>query len=762
MRPIRILRHLTATLVIAAIAACGGGGNEDADEQLAEDQVAPVLGADGAAPRETIDAVIAAARSAGEIDAETALAFRVFALVGDPRLPERFRAAAASSDEVDDVDGNEVIADLRAAWPNLSVATQRLLAPFTGRPSAADRWAGDEPSGATRVQAAAVARPTCAANATWASLVGTVARVRVWYDKSRAADLTQAQAIVAAFDAKIWPTLITNLGFKAPLSDLPIACDGGDNRLDIYVVAGLGSRGATYPESTSTRQSSTFVVVRSGLAAGVLQYTLTHQFMHAVMWSYLMAADQASYGWMRNALANWAVEAVYPRNATLLADASCHMNSNFLSITSRAAGSCTSSTTRGRDYGAYLLYQYIGRTLGNTTVRQLLAATTTQLTALDAIEATVAGGLRALWPKYAKTLWNRAPVTDAGRPAFLNWDGQTSVAALAPDHPTAVVANLGGAAEASTSLSKSVANVSTRYYRFTFSETATRSLMFRNTFYPLAKAGKKISVQALWRNTSGTWVEENWTTKEWIGFCRDAKAQRLSELVVIVASGEVGSVTQAVATIAPTFKRNNIGCWGFSGTAKRTDIRGSWSSGTIVATSTLLFDYKPNGQASLQYNDAATGRLRVPIAAPLFRRANWSLNETYTESGCSHQLAASGNDTSIVLGGLAFGNLVINNFTESLPASVRQQQQGVVGTVRGAYHIDAGSQRFGLIGTVSGPQPRCGTQYASAPSLFDLTNDSPALAPVVRIDGHLKGNYNASSSPDSTIFEWDLAPLREP
>ena len=618
---------------------------------------------------------------------------------------------------------------------------------------------------AVRAASTAVARPSCAANATWASVVGSVARVRVWYDKSRASDLTQARAIVAAFDTKVWPTLVTTLGFKAPLSDLTLACDGGDSRLDVYIVAGLGSRGATYPESTATtaaRQSSTFLAVRSGLSGTALQYIVTHQFMHAVMWSYLMAADQLSYGWMRNALANWAVEAAYPANPTLLADASCHMNSNFLPITSRAAGSCTASTTRTRDYGAYLLYQYIGRTAGNTTVRSLLAATTTATTALGAIETTLAGGLRTLWPRYAKALWNRPPVTNAGRPAFFNWDGQTTAAVLAPDLPTSVNANLGGVAEASTSLQRSVSNVSTRYYRFTFNDVATRSLMFRNTFYPLYKAGKKVSVQALWRADGGAWVEETWTAREWIGFCRDAKAQRLVELVVIVASGEVGSVTQVIAATSPTFKRNNIGCWGFSGSAKRTEIHGSWSSGTITATSTLLFDYKPNGQASLQYNDAATGRLRVPIAAPLFRRATWALNEAYAESGCSHQLAASGTDTSIVLGGLAFGTLVINNFAESLPADLRLQQQGVVGTARGAYSIDAGSQRYGLPGSVSGPQPDCGTQYSSAPGIFVLSNIVPAAAPVIQLDGRLKKSYVSSSSPDSVIFTWDLAPLREP
>ena len=101
--------------------------------------------------------------------------------------------------------------------------------------------------------------------------------------------------------------------------------------------------------------------------------------------------------------------------------------------------------------------------------------------------------------------------------------------ALAPDRPTTVNANLGGLAEATTTLSASTANVSTRFYRFTFSEVATRTLMLRNTYYPLAAAGKKVTVQAMWRTDSGTWVEENWTLKEWIGLCRDMKAQRALE-----------------------------------------------------------------------------------------------------------------------------------------------------------------------------------------------------------------------------------------
>jgi hypothetical protein len=610
------------------------------------------------------------------------------------------------------------------------------------------------------VQAAAVARPVCSANATWGSIAGTVARVRVWYDKSRADDLTQAQAIVAALDNKIWPTLITDLGFKLPLSDLSRTCNGGDNRLDIFVVAGLASRGETYPESASLYQSTTYIAVRSGLSGGVLNYTITHQFMHAVQWSYLMVATQLSYGWMRNALANWAVEAVYPGNATLLADASCHMNSTFLPITNRSTGACTNDANRTRDYGAYLLYQYIGRTSGNVKVRELLeATTTTSPTALDAIDTTVTGGLRTLWPKYAKTLWNKAPVTGSGKPAFLNWDGQTAVPVYAPDHPATVNANLSGTREAKTSLSSSVENVSTRFYRFTFSDVATRSLMFHNTFYPLYKAGKKVSVQAMWRPAGGSWVQENWTTKEWIGLCRDRKSQRVAEIVVIVASGEVVDVTQVVAAKAPTLKRNNIGCWGFSGTAKRTTVNGSWSSGTVTLFSTPRFDHSTSGG---QYNNAATGRLRVPITAPLFRTVGWSLAESYTEDPCSYALSKSGTGTSIYVGGDAFGSMVINNFPESLPADLRQDQYALIGTVRGAYTANLSSALFGLFGTVTGPEPECGTFYQSSLASFLLTNGDAGSGPVVRLDGHLAGTFVDASGGDSTTWIWDLEPLLEP
>ena len=62
--------------------------------------------------------------------------------------------------------------------------------------------------------------------------------------------------------------------------------------------------------------------------------------------------------------------------------------------------------------------------------------------------------------------------------------------------------------------------------------------MFHNTFYTNRKNNENINVQAMWKNAAGVWTEEDWTDLEWIGFCRDQKDQRLSELVVIISSAK--------------------------------------------------------------------------------------------------------------------------------------------------------------------------------------------------------------------------------
>jgi hypothetical protein len=60
----------------------------------------------------------------GEIGAETALLYRVYALYGDERLPDAYHSVVA-----EELDGN-LLCEVVARWAELSPLTQDKLAPF--------------------------------------------------------------------------------------------------------------------------------------------------------------------------------------------------------------------------------------------------------------------------------------------------------------------------------------------------------------------------------------------------------------------------------------------------------------------------------------------------------------------------------------------------------------------------------------------------------------------------------------------------------
>jgi len=67
---------------------------------------------------------IARAVNAGEIDPDTATLYRVFAVVGDERLPQRFRG------DVPIRDGTPVLREARSRFPRLRPDVQEALRPY--------------------------------------------------------------------------------------------------------------------------------------------------------------------------------------------------------------------------------------------------------------------------------------------------------------------------------------------------------------------------------------------------------------------------------------------------------------------------------------------------------------------------------------------------------------------------------------------------------------------------------------------------------
>ena len=717
--------------------------------------------------------LIDAALAAGDIDAETALTYKVFAVYRDPRLPARYTGDDSGSFE------DPAVEDFRVAYDTLSPTTQALLAPYLLRPADVGSWldpavrAGmgtpSERAQALRVQP--LARPACRGTLNgWAAVDTTNGKARVWYHTDYVDDGIAAHKVAGYIDANVWPVLINQLGYKEPLDDKRlVGCDGGDGRLDIYMVV-IADRGQTWASNSanalgSNFQDSVYILVNPQLSDDELKLTTAHEVMHAIHWAYVSRAAGAPNGWFRDGLANWGADQVFNGNVPLNTLASCHFNSAELSLTDNAAGHCNGLRRVSRNYGAHLPLQFLAKTRGVNIVKDILVATGSAGSAVEALNNVVP--FKSWWPEYARKLWNRDTVTAKDSPnTFDDWDTLTNVPRhtpmLAPDGRNNTDARLQGSLEKSTPIATDVNNLSVRYYRYTFlGEVNARSVMFHNTFYDNWKNGQAVSVRAFFKAEGQAWDEEDWTDVEWIGFCRDWKRQRLDELVVVVASAEwSGANPKVIAAQAPELMRNVVGCWEFKGEAKRTDTFGSsGKSGSVVATFQAKFDGHP-GNTPLQYTDRSTGRLRVPIAAPLFSGGEWTLVESYSDSGCSYSLNSGGSSGSVTSGGASSGLIIFNNFSEALPAGLRPAL--VTGAPSRAYFGEGHTNNV-VTGTVTGTD--CGSTYDSAVGPWWLSRTDISDTKVVdQADGRLKGSYSVPGMPagDSTVLTWDLVPVREP
>ncbi len=704
------------------------------------------------------EVLIDEALAKGEISSETALTYKVFALFRDSRLPAQF--AGEDGDRFE----SGVLDEVVERFSTLSPPTQEALAPFLRRPADLGSWASPAPAVAVAKAVRKDSTPRCNGPAEgWVSVSAPGDKVKVWYDTAEPNDFAIARKVSATVENFAWPKLIDTLGFKPPMDDTSIfGCFGGDARTDFYIVHKKGFRGLTVPEGFDSKQAPVFVMINGDYAE--VESATAHELMHTSQWSYRTVAKQTDYGWIRDATATWAIDAVFGKTDQFehgLAD--CYMRSPGLSLDDRSTGHCTRGSSWPRDYGAYLLFQYIARTSGEVMVRQILAATTFISNSVEVVDYILPGGLAKHWPQFAKTLWNQGPIA-AKADSFDQWDDLKEKPLLAPDHPNKIAGDLGGKPKDETELEETINNVSSKYYHFEFKDEATRSLMFHNTFYENRRRGEKVSVQALWKpeDPALPWVAEDWTNYEWIGFCRDGKAQRISELVIIVASAEWNGPNPVVrAASKPTLKRNNIGCWGFAGTTKHTYRDDSWSVGGIrTVTYEARFDYKPGG-AFQQYTLESDGRLRVPMAAPLLAGGEFSVVTDYVEGGCRYRVNVTGVDKTATLGGNSYGTLWINLFGEAMRDDMWAAQQQVTGPEDRAYYASGVTNRT-VPGTVTGTD--CNFTYQDNVGVWMFTALEAGSHNKVTSDGRLKGSLTTNEPGDSftEVYTWDLAPVREP
>lgn len=701
------------------------------------------LRATGGGVTQSSEDLIALALQRGEISAETALIYRVYVMFKDSRLPAAYRGDDSAARE------SGALEETVERWSTLSDATRTLLTPFLTPPAYQGSWKSPVPPGT--IQASAIDRPVLDPN--WAAVPVSGGKVKVWYDARVPGEHDKAFLCANALNNQIWPA-ITGLGILDPLSDTNTArFDGGDGRLDVYL-SDMVSDGAVATHfgvnsavSMARKHHPVFLLINKTKSESEILGTLAHEFMHACQWAYPVAAVSLdSYKWLKESTAQWAIDFVYPDNQLEQTYAPYYFAKPRDTVDIFKAD-------ENHGYGSYLFFQYLSRAVSPSKIKDCWAATTTYSEQLEAVDKSIPGGFKEQWPKFAKTLWNQDPIVSKPN-SFKTWDAMAETPATragSADLPA-------GQFQDTITLADDQPNLSSTYYQFTFSTSETRSLMFHNTFYTNRKNGENVNVQAMWKNTAGQWVEEDWTELEWIGFCRDQKDQRLTELVVIVSSAKwqsPGSPIRAEKT--PTFKRNNIGCWGYDGTASRTTPVAGAVSGQTKVTANVRYGFGPSGQ----YSNPQDGRLRAFLIGPMFHDGGLTFEESYSQGGCNYSANGSFPMSTVVFGGDTGTSIVINNFAEALPEDLRLEQAGLIGSELGAYIADGVTSRL-ITGQVSGRD--CDPSYVTFVGMWLLTTDRPfdegGRIPTAKANGHLQGEFRDVG--DGSVYKWDLAPLAEP
>ncbi|QSQ22401.1 hypothetical protein JY651_46035 [Pyxidicoccus parkwayensis] len=571
----------------------------------------------------TSDEYIATAAAAGLLTPAEALTYRVQAAFSDPSLPVQYKGRSSGAFET------EALQDAIDQYDTLPAEAKAVLDPYLVPPADGASWLAPPGGG----QGLGGGRPTCKASTDgWDFVNNTQAKVNVWYQFTIPGQKRKATVVSEAIEKDIWPKLIGTLGFPEPLSDSDSACPLYSPKLDVFLVRNVDFRGLTVPEFGKPYQSSVFIMLDESLSDDELKASAAHEMMHAIHWAYRTKSFQVSYGWIRDAVANWAIDAVYGKTLQLEQDfATCYLSTPELPLQDRSKGHCDSSKSGAeRDYGAYLWFQYVANTLGPSTVKSILAATQSVDTGVEAIDNIVPGGFQKHWPLFGKMLWNDAPV-DSKPASFTTWDALNKVVDRVD-----LSGDLAGAAEKKDELESELKNLSHRVYHFDFQSADTRSVLFYNGFFEPKKAGKHLKVQAMWMDSASKWQEEDWSDYEYVGLCRDMKDQRAQHLVIILSNAETEPGGSVTAARTPYLKRNNIGCWKVEGTVTALEKQPSWTGMGRKGDTAVAFEVDSSATKLDFKHPLFPDTLRVGTSLLMTPSGSFSFEVAYGEGPCSN------------------------------------------------------------------------------------------------------------------------------
>lgn len=517
--------------------------------------------------------LIDAAVTAGDIDAQTALVYKVFAAFGDNRLPPQYKGDDSNTPDSAAVD------DATFGFDQLSPANQALVQPFLLPPAAPGSWLS-LPTVAGAAEGTSSAQG--AAAITWTSYTAVGGLVKVWAQDRYDGDAEKAQAIADAMTNKIWGKVTGYFG-KTPIDDHGLPNNGGDNAFDIYLVH-IGDSGQAQPyPGSGCKQYPVYLLLNSTrplgseTSSGMLQDSV-HELTHGVTNNFPLAAacKAPEYSWFSEATSMWAEDYVYP-------DAqSEHPFAHYLLDKTEVS---LDSTANFHHYGAYLFAYYLTHSSVNASVVSIWQGFATR-TSLAAVEQFLgpSGGFDENWPEFSNFNWNQPPVDYYVRLDKLN---DRAIAVADP-----IKQGVG-----KYDINLNLPYLAATYRHFVIQDDA-KSVVFKNT---VAEEG--IPHAHVWgiEKIDGAWKDPvDWTEKTRKDWCRDLPGQNIEELVLVFSNSDWQGKSTLKPEHAPTVEGKGTGCNNWWGTIRWTvdQTNGDTHSTTTSAADVLFSNDQPPGTTS--------------------------------------------------------------------------------------------------------------------------------------------------------------------
>ena len=569
------------------------------------------------------------ALAAGQIDAETAHKYRVFAAFGDTRLPSAYDGDDHFADLPDEVE------EAGRLLRTFSAQTQAELAPFFKRPNAPGSWVSlPTLRGQTRAAGAARGGPRSSAFLTaalarpvrsmafgltaaqvprdieWVTVPAVGGRVKGWAQTRHAGDADKAAQLAAAMTSKIWRDLRGLFG--EPVSDANDDDNGGGPEFDIYLVRPtFGTDAFGHPEepwkgcarSTDPYKECTngsrYILLdsRMPLSGGTdgegLLTTLAHEFAHAVTLAQPRRQDACEdYTWIREATGAWAEDFVYKNAQSEQRHVEDLLNQPKLPL-----DFVSPRTEEKHHYAAYLfLYGLVMR--GHLSALPAMWQQFGKQKSLEGIDiALKAAGtsLEEEFPKFALDNWNRPPVD-----GYKRLDALERGAKVDPN-PRPVTVPPGE--EYERRLFTGLQYLSADYQYFSFDNTV-KMVTFDNTLkgHPAASVWVIEKIKGQWQKPADLTKEDG---KTW---CRSKAEQDLEELVIILGnkqwkdkteSGDIASKRTFGAKFVtveedPLLKAYPVGCGAWAGTVSATYTMTGGALGTLTETVSARVRFDPD------------------------------------------------------------------------------------------------------------------------------------------------------------------------